>query len=492
MRLNLDGHPYTSRSIIASNQRRINLYGEQNKDPQAPVPYTEYPTPGSTLFGTPNVEGSSRGFYRTSLNTAYEVIGTNLYFLASNGAMVLVGTVTDRPSQIIMSDNGIVLVLVDGVQGWAVDLATNTFGEIIDPAFYGADFVVFLDTFFIFNRPDTNQFYISLALVTYAMLTGGTGFDPLDIAAKSGSPDYIVGIATVHKELWLIGQITTEVWIGTGAADFYFQLQQGAYIDHGCAAPYSIASQDVIIFWIMQDKQGSGIVVKGANYQTEEISTPAIVAEFKSYATMADAIGTCLQIADHAWYVISFPTANKTWIYDLTINEWSEWVWLNIDDGTFNRHRLNNAAFVYGKNLISDWETGKVLELSINTFTDLNSDDEENPIPCLRTFMHIVGQKYERVSYLNFDADMEVGTSPQIDLSLGEELPQISLSWSDNKGKTFGDPVMQTLGNQGDYLTTLSWNRLGSARDRVFKLQWSANLKTALNGVFIELLPHRS
>lgn len=488
MRLNLDGRPYNSRSIIASSQRRINLYGEQNKDPQAPCPYTEYPTPGSILFGTPNVEGASRGFYRTSLGTAYEVIGPNLYFLAVNGAMVLVGTIADRPSQVVMSDNGIALVVVDGTEGWVVDLATNAFGPIIDPAFYGADFVVFLDTFFVFNYPDTNFFYISLALVTFAMLTGGLAFDPLDIASKSGSPDYIVAIATVHKELWLIGEITTEVWIGTGAADFYFQLQQGAYVDHGCAAPYSVATQDVIIFWIMRDKQGSGIVVKGAGYATEEISTPAIVAEFKSYAILSDAIGTCFQISDHAFYVLSFPTANKTWLYDLTTGEWSEWAWLNVDTGVLERHRISYAAFVYDRNLISDWETGKILELSIDTYTDV----DDNPIPCLRTFMHIVGQNYERISYLNFDADMEVGTSTQVDLAAGEELPKVSLSYSDNKGKTFSDPLLQSLGNQGDYLTTLSWNRLGMGRDRVFKLEWSAALKTALNGAFIEMMPHRS
>ena len=87
---------------------------------------------------------------------------------------------------------------------------------------------------------------------------------------------------------------------------------------------------------------------------------------------------------------------------------------------------------------------------------------------------------------------MEVGTSHQIDLANGEELPQVFLSWSDNAGKTFGEPLAQTLGNQGEYLTTLSWNRLGLARDRVFKLEWSANLKTALNQAFITLKPNRS
>lgn len=486
MKIDLTGKPYTSKSIIASNQRCMNLYGEANKDPQAPVPVTEYLTPGTVLYSAPQVPGRARASYSTSIGTAYIVIAQTVYFVAANGALVFVGNIADRASQVIMADNGLTLVLVDGVEGWVIDLATNAFSQIIDPAFYGADYVIFLDTFYVFNRPDTNQFYISVSMADFAQLSGGSAFDPLDIAAKSGSADHIVAIATAHKELWLIGSLTTEVWIGTGAADFYFQLQQGAYINHGCCAPFSVAGQDVITFWIMQDKEGSGIVVRGANYQLSEISTPAIVAEFKRYATMADAIGTCFQIDDHAFYCLSFPTANKTWLYDLTMDRWTEWSWLNVDDGSNNRHRINTAMFVYGKNLIIDWETGTLWQLDPDVGTD-----NEVPIVRTRTFMHMLDE-LNRVSYLNFTANMQVGTSPQVDVEEGEELPTVRLSWSDDRGKTFSFPIEQTLGNEGQYDTILTWNRLGMARDRVFKLEWSAPVITALNGAFMEAIPCRS
>ena len=487
MRLALTGKPYTSKSIIASNQRMVNLYAEVNDDPQAPSPITLYPTAGTVLFGEPANPAPTRCTYRTTLGTAYVVIGPTVYFVAANGALIFIGSIPDRASQVIMADNGLAVVLVDGVEGWAIDMTSNAFGAIIDPSFYGADYVVFLDTFFVFNRPDTNQFYISLSMVDYTLLTAGIAFDPLDIAAKSGSADNIVGIATTHKELWLIGELTTEVWIGTGAADFYFQLQQGAYIDHGCGAQFSIVSADIATFWIMQDKQGSGIIVKAAAYATEEISTPGIVADLKRMVTFSDCVATVLQYDDHLFVVFSFPTANKTYVYDLKTGYWGEWSWLNVDNGTRNRHRIQSAMFVFGKNLIGDWEDGTIWELDAEIFLD-----NDNPIICTRTFTHLVDDKYDRVTYKTFDANMEVGTSHQIDLANGEELPQVFLSWSDNAGKTFGEPLAQTLGNQGEYLTTLSWNRLGLARDRVFKLEWSANLKTALNQAFITLKPNRS
>lgn len=473
---------YQYRGVLASAQRCVNLYPESNVDPQAPAPVTHWPTPGTTVFGQVETADNAkvRCTYRTSVGTAYTVIGPKVFSVSQNGGMSHIGTIPDRTSQISMADNGLTVVLVDGVSGWAIDMSTNNFGVIVDPSFYGADFVVFLDTFFVFNRPGTNQFYISLGMVTYALLTAGTAFDPLDIAAKAGNADPIVAIITVHRELWLIGELTAEVWIGTGSADFYFQQVQGAFIDHGCIAQYSPAAQDVSLFWLMQDKQGKNIVVKGTGYDVSEISTPAIVAEFNSYSDTSDAIGFCLQYADHAFYVLTFPTANKTWVYDLKIGQWHEWNWMN-ENGILQRHRANCCMFAFGKNIGGDWEYGLLLEIDPETFTDVDPSGElaTTPIPRIRTFPHIVSDG-KLLTYTFFVADMNVGTTEP------DVTPQVSLRWSDNRGASYGDAVIQPAGAGGDYIAQVSWPRLGMARDRVFELSWSSAFKTALNGAFIE------
>lgn len=478
---NLLGQPYQGQSVIASGQRRINIYAESNKGAlQAPSPITYYPFPGTELFGTPLDDAKTRCTYRTSIGTAYVVVGPTVYFVNSAGTMLFVGSIPDRASQVYMADNGLAVVLVDGVGGWAIDMVSNDFGPIIDPSFYGADYVVFLDTFFCFNRPDTNQFYISLSMVTYALLTAGTSFDPLDIAAKSGSADPILGLAAVHRQLILIGELTTEIWIGTGAADFYFQIVQGAYIDHGCGAQYSIATQDYATHWLMQDKQGSGIVVQNIGYELKEISTPYLVKTFKSYATMDDAIGMCFQIADHAFYLLVFPTANATWLYDLTTGYWCELGQWNVNTNSFDRYPANCCMFAFGKNIFGHFSTGQLFNWNPDVFTN-----HGEPIRCVATFMHMVGPNFERVIYNNFDADMEVGTSVQT--SEDDDDPVVALDWSDDRGVSFGFPVEQSLGRQGQFFTTVSWNRLGYARDRIFRLTWSAPVKTALNGAFAEI-----
>ena len=491
-RIPLTGSSYAGKSIIASGQETINLYAEvNNADPESPVPVTWYPTAGTDLYATPNPANLNkvRGEYRTSIGTAYCVIGPTVYSVTVIGTLISLGNIANLPSQVYFADNGLALVIVDGTNGYAVDLVTNTIGQITDANFYGADYVALLDTFFIFNRPDTNQFFITGSNVSYVMLTTTGAFDPLDIAAKSGFSDPIVGIITVHRELWLIGLLTTEIWIGTGAADFYFQEVQGTYVNHGCSAQYSISTQDVLVFFLQQDQQGNCLVLQGQGYDVTEISTPRIVSEFRKYVSISDAIGFCFQLEDHSYYALVFPTANKGWLYDLTTSSkigfpmWYEW---NTTDaqGNLIRPRANCAMFFNNLNLIGDYENGNILALDISTNTDITSNGLV-PIVRVKTFPHMV-ENGDRVTYDQFMCDMEVGTAQE-----GDD-PQISLSWSDNKGKSYGNPVMQSLGMIGDFQAVPSWNRLGMARDRVFKLSWSSDVITALNGAFVDMRRSRS
>lgn len=644
-RIPLTGRAYVERSKIAGAMETINWYAELNDaDSTAPTPITYYPTPGVTLKSSPNTAAKSRCTYRTSIGTAYTVIGPTVYFYATNGALVFVGTIPDIPSQVIMSDNGLVAILVDGTgTGYAIDLITNDFAPITDPSFYGANFVVYLLTFFVFNRPGTNQFYISLSQVNFAMLTGtaignvfidmagtggtpgvyqsvpltggsgtdataditvssgiiatgsitpgslytngfypgipltggtgngfvvditvaggsviavvfsnngdlqgidysvgdvltcdpsligGTGsgfeytvntvvsgvsdveiddlgqgylvtdtlsaaaadiggtvgfeitvestalaFDPLDIAAKSGSADPIVAILAVHEELILVGQLTTEIWDGTGAADFFFQQVQGAYIEHGCIAPYTSSFQDVLGFWLMQDRQGKNIVVEYSNYDITEISTPFLVDRFNNFTTTADAIGFCFQIDQHPFYCLVFPTANETWLYEIQSKQWNKWQFLNINDGSLNRHRANCCMFFNGDVYVGDWQNGSLYTLSAEVYTDNGV-----PIVRIKTFLHMLDD-LDRVKYANFDADVEVATQDATIITQ----PLIFLDWSDDRGVTYGNPVGQTLGLGGETKTTVTWNRLGYARDRVFRLTTSEPIKLALNGGF--------
>ncbi len=177
MDLQLLGGAYEARSVLCSAQACINLYPELNpKYSQAPTPVTHYLTPG--LRALINVAGAqgNRCTYTATNGDLYRVIGTSVYYVNSDFAEMFLGTIGSAATPASMSDNGLVVILVDNSnKGYAIDMASRQFAPITDPSFYGGTSVCYLDTFFILNRPNTNQFYISQSLPTFEMLTGVLG-----------------------------------------------------------------------------------------------------------------------------------------------------------------------------------------------------------------------------------------------------------------------------------------------------------------------------
>jgi hypothetical protein len=132
-------------------------------------------------------------------------------------------------------------------------------------------------------------------------------------------------------------------------------------------------------------------------------------------------------------------------------------------------------------NVCGDYENGAIYALDSTVYTDNGT-----PIQRIRAFPHMVND-LKRVSYKRFVADMSVGDgAPAADTMLGSE-PMAFLRCSDDRGATYGSPVGQSMGAQGQKITSMQWRRLGMARDRVFELAWASPNETALNGAFIDV-----
>ena len=506
MRVALKTGAYVSRSVIASCQRSLNLYAEQNPE-DAPVPFTYYPTPGLRALSSPPAAGRGRGVYRGSDGRLYVVVGQTLYRVASDWSWTSLGSLYDAlTTPVSMSDNQTTLVAVDGTgNGYTVNLNTGVFGTISDPAFYGSPRVDFVDTFFVFAKPGTGQFYISDS--------NAVTFDSLYFATKIGASDLLATTAVVHREIWLIGQRTTEIWINSGAPAFPYEIMNGAFIQSGCAAVYSIGQIGDALFWLSEDAQGGRLVLKGQGYQAQRVSTHAIETAIAGYSTVSDAVAYTYQQEGHQFYVLTFPTADKTWCLDITTGQWHERAWLD-DEGREHRHRGVSAAYCYGENVVQDWQTGQLYAFDLNVYTDAGA-----PILRRRGFPHM-GNNGGRVYYTQFLADLEVGRdnnstliglpekalAPDVvadtalgvdsipvflgidDGALGIEPSKIYLRYSDTRGESWSDPIADDFGATGDFYKSIHFQRLGMARDRVFELFWSSPVRTALNGAFVQAM----
>ncbi len=71
-------------------------------------------------------------------------------------------------------------------------------------------------------------------------------------------------------------------------------------------------------------------------------------------------------------------------------------------------------------------------------------------------------------------------------------LNRVFLEWSDDRGRSFGNPVGVSMGSLGAYITSIKWNRLGMGRDRIYRISWSTPTNTALQGAWIESEPSES
>lgn len=499
----LSGGAYQAHSVVASAQRCLNLYAEAMPQVQGePASYAYYPTPGMTLLTTLPTAAPVRGIKLCSNGQLYVVAGSNVYAVSSSWSATLLGTITiGRTTPVSMAENGISLVIVDGTShGWEVTLTTNAFAQITDPVFRGGDRADYLDTFLLFNVPGTPQFQSSDSLA----LT----FDPLWFANKESYSDLLVTLCVAKREIWLIGQQTTEVWYNTGASDFPFQEMAAVFIPHGCVAKYSVATVDNAVYWLSATREGQGIVIEGAGYQAKRISTFAIEAEFATYAVISDAVGYTYQLGGHMWYVLAFPTEDKTWVFDKSTQLWHELAWID-NNGVEHRHRANCAALAYGDVVVGDWQNGNLYALDLAVFTD-----NGQPIKRVRSYPHMIADG-KRVFYRQFLADIEAGNPGGDSFTLlpgddfvredgtlylredGTDLLRessassglLSLRWSDDRGHSYGNPVTQFAGATGAYLTSLQWQRLGMARDRVFELSWSIAGFRALQGAWLDAKP---
>lgn len=462
---------YDAQSVIASAQRCVNLYLERNPG-DSPFPTTHYLTPGLTLIGALASSGGGwRCLYPTTTGLLLGVCGSNLCLITGTSSAVTVKVLAQLNTSVgvaSINDNGITALVCDGTPiGIWVDLMTQVATRVSDPAFYGSNRVDVVDGYFVLNRPASLQFYISL----YQQ----AAFDPTDFASKNGYSDPLVASIVSRRNIWLFGTQTAEVWYNTGASDFTFGRIDGIFVQHGCAAVGSLAQADGSVFFVSIDPQGNAMVMRTAGFEAQKISTFALDFALQQYPTIADAVGYTYQRAGHVFYVLSFPTADATWVYDMASGQWHEWVSLD-SNGVEHRHQCAVMAFWNGMHIGGDWSNGNLYLIDPS-----NATENGNPIIRRRGFPHMIDGG-NRVIYRQFVADFEVGAE-QSTYQQGDAT--VYLRWSDTKGKTWGNPIAGNIGPLGDYLRSVQFTRLGVARDRVFELFWSAPQVTALNGGFV-------
>jgi hypothetical protein len=333
-----------------------------------------------------------------------------------------------------------------------------------DGAFEGGGTVDITDNYFVYNKPDSQLWAASDLLSPIT--------DPLSFASKDGSPDDLVSIIVDRREVYLLGEMSSEVWINSGGVPFPFTRIPGTSTQQGIAAQYSMARMGNSFAYVSKNNRGEAMIVRMNGYFPERISTHAVETTLVNQ-NVSDALAWTYQLEGHEVYVVTFPSVGEnglTWAYDQTTGLWHKWLYRN-PQNQFERHRGNCCAFFNQQVLVGDYENGKIYQLSRNFYTD-----DGAPIRRIRRAPHITSDLQRQYFH-----ELQIQFQPGVGLSTGQgEDPKAMLRWSSDGGSTWSNEYWTSIGKQGKYNNRAIWRRLGWARDRVFEVSISDPVKAVI------------
>lgn len=338
-----------------------------------------------------------------------------------------------------------------------------------DGAFTGANVVDVVDNYFVYNRPNTQQWAASniLSPITYN----------LSFASKFTGPDNLVSLVVDHGQVYLLGEQTSEVWADVGTFPFAFQRIPGSSSQHGIAATFSVARLGNSFAYLAKNNRGQNEIVMMNGYFPQRISTHAVENTLANQY-VADAVAYTYQIEGHECYVISFPTLDITWVYDLATQAWHKWLWVD-NQNNFHRHRSNCSALFQNMVLVGDWENGQIYQLDPNNYTD-NGDTIRRVRRCPHIVSDLQRQYFEELQ-IQFQpgVGLEGTTAPLNSEAVGAD-PQAMLRWSNDGGSTWSNEHWSSIGKVGKYKNRIIWRRLGWSRDRIFEVVVTDPIKAVI------------
>ena len=474
------GASYVARSINAADNRMVNMFPEATTDGGKTAGFLNR-TPGLEFVQTVGT-GPIRALWAHQTNGSdfYVVSGTEVYKLLSlTGTPVKLGDVSGT-GPVSIADNGTQIFFACNGPSYIYNETTNVFAQITDPDFPGAVTVGYLDGYFVFNEPNSQRVWVT-------SLLDGLSVDPLDFASAEGSPDGLVAVIVDHREAWMFGSDSVEVWYDAGNADFPLARIQGAFNEIGCVAAYSVAKLDNGLFWLGTDARGQGIVYRANGYTGVRVSTHAIEYAIAQYGNISDALAYTYQQEGHAFYVLTFPSANATWVYDVSTQAWHERA--GFDNGAFMRHRSNCQCNFEGNILVGDFQNGNVYKFNLDVYADNGGIQK-----WLRSWRALPtgANNLKRTAQHSLQLDAETG----VGLNLGQgSTPEAMLRWSDDGGHTWSNEHWKQMGAIGQYGYRTIWRRLGMTlklRDRVYEVSGTDPVKISVMGAELLVSPTNS
>lgn len=448
--------------------RVINAYAEA-----APVggrsPVLWRRSPGLTSLLKFADEGIPRGALAVG-GILYAVIGNNAYSITRSGStfnvtqmsgtipgsgLVMMARNMRAPTPQILIQHDIGLSQISG----------TTVSDFSDSDLPATNSLTFIDGYFVWTTGQGRAYSSGLNDVTV---------NENDYVTAEASVDGLVRAIAMRQDLLLMGETTVEFWSNVGNPTG-FPFTRSHVLPVGLLAAHAVAGQETgfpaPLIWVGNDR----CVYRLEGYSHNKVSTPAIERMLSGLVSPFQLEASVFVAAGHACWALTSP--NWTLVYDMTTGEWHE-------RKSYGREnwRASIGVNAFGEWITFDAETGEMFAVD-----DRNAREGDRPLIWeLRSAqMHRFPGRF-RINMGSFDFATGVGLDRGI--SPIETNPRVSISWSDDGGVTFGNPLLRELGSQGErrridvYRTGLT-----GREGRQWRLQVSDPVEVVFMGGAVEL-----
>jgi hypothetical protein len=397
-----------------------------------------------------------RGQYSTG-ERYFVVRNDDFLELDTNGSATQKGTLQSSSGFVAMKHNSDQLAVVDGTRFYIFDLSTETFTEITTN-FLGSDWVDYVDGYFTFVRPDSEQFYLSA-------IDDGTNLDALDFSSADRQPDKLLTHRVFKGEIYLFGEFSTEPWVNSGGADFPFVRYNATPIEVGIVGKRAVAITSDAIVWVGQTKSGHGYVYAMSGYSPVRISTQD-QEEKLGAIDLTDCVLWTYHIEGAEFVGIEAPALETTLVYDLATKTWHERA--RGTPGSWEPMDFHSVVFHQGMHLAAQ---GTVIFDRNSTSQLFNG----SALVRFRQWPHLISPSLEPVTYRSLEVACSTGNGEDCFLQI-----------SNDGGYTWGPLLSKSLGVTGRWMERVRWHFLGSARDRVFRLGCSKAVPFHMHSVSLD------
>ncbi len=466
--LYLTATSYPSKSKIASSQNLYNMYSEntiQSSPFKAPSLYN---IPGSSLWTT--IPDNFNPYYGSVVMNRYlyVVFGTEVYKIDRNKNITNIGTLGTSPARVRMVQNGRqVTILTNSGIAYYYTEATDTFGEITDPDFLDSSSITSLDGYTVASILESGQFQVS-------DLRDTTAWSTLARATAEALSDNIVAVATYQKQLFLLGEISTEIWYDAGVTAQPFRPINQTFIEQGLIGKNAFTVSKSGLFWVSDTKS----IFWAQSFKEKKISTFAIDALLKKLSKPENIIAFSYIDGGHEFINFTSQEDGISIAYDVSTDCWQNRGSLNAAGNSQTYWGVTDAISFANKIIVPGVENGKLFFLDDEVYTE-NESTMTSELTSATLFFD-----FNRFKIDNLILVMENGVG--IPQPAQGSNPLIELFFSTDGGKTWKTAQAVSFGEEGEYGTQIRWSNLGQARSFIFKFRITDPVPRTILGAYYQ------